>query len=436
MTIQADTNEPRPPEAHQTPVRPAGRANRLYLLLIGVVVIGFAVWRVHAKSVATTAAAAGAAASADARVVPVTVAEVKQVDVPIFLDGLGTVTPIFTVTVKTLVDGQLVNVAFKEGQSVKKGDLLAQVDPRPYLIQLHQAEANFAKDAAQLRNGQLNLDRYKTLRGQNLIPQQQVDDQQTVVDQNAAASKGDQTQIESARLQLDYARITSPIDGVTGVRLVDPGNIIHAADQTGIVIVTQLDPIAVLFTLPEDDLPRVSKQLAAGAVGVDAYSRDGTTKLGSGQLALIDNEINQATATIRLKATFPNPQRVLWPNEFIKARLLLETRKSATTMPATVVQRGPQGTFAYLVGGDQTVSVRPIVLDVIEGDTAILASGLSPGDKVVSDGQNQLRPGAKISTRAGSGPPPASSTPTGDPAGDRPSGPGKAPAATTTGTPR
>jgi multidrug efflux system membrane fusion protein len=317
----------------------------------------------------------------------------------VYLEGLGNVLPIAQVTVKTQVDGRLDKVLFTEGQMVQKGDALAQVDPRPFTIQLHQAEAALLRDNAQLRNAHLNLERYKTLRQQSLIPQQQVDDQQTMVDQLNATVRADQTQIENAKLQLDYAHIVSPIEGVVGVRQVDPGNLVHVSDANGIVVVTQLDPIAVLFTLAQDDLPRVSKQLAAGEVPVDAFSRDGMQRLGEGKLAVIDNQVNAQTATIRLKATFPNPTRALWPNAFVKARLLLETKKGVLVVPATAVQRGPQGTFAYVVEPDNTVTSRTVEVESTEGDKAIIAKGLVPGEQVVTDGQNQLRPGAKVAPR-------------------------------------
>jgi len=382
--------------------RPEGKqagGRRWILVVLGLIAIGLVVWFVRARA-RDAAPPAGAAAPGD-RVVPVMVAPVVQRDVPIYLEGLGNVTPLQTVSVKSLVDGRLETVSFKEGQFVKRGDLIAQIDPRPFAIQLHTAEAAMARDRAQLRNATLNLERYKTLRQQNLIPQQQVDDQQTTADQQDAVVRGDQAQIETARLNLDYARITSPIDGVTGVRLVDPGNIVHAGDPTGIVVITQLDPIAALFTLPEDDLARVSKQLAASAIPVEAYSRDGATLLGRGQLSLIDNQVNTATATIRLKATFPNADRGLWPNLFVKARLLLTTRKGALVIPAAAVQRGPQGTFVYLASPDNTAAMRVIEVDTTQGELALVSKGLSPGELVVADGQNQLRPGAKIAPRAG-----------------------------------
>jgi multidrug efflux system membrane fusion protein len=235
---------------------------------------------------------------------------------------------------------------------------------------------------------------------QNLVPRQQIDTQRTLVAQTDAALQADQAQIASARLNLDYSRITSPVAGVTGVRLVDPGNIIHASDTTGIVVVTQLDPIAVIFTLPEDDQFRISQAMAQGPLYVDAFSRDGVKKLGTGQVMLIDNQINTTTATIRLKASFANPDHALWPNAFVKARLVLSTNKGALALPNNTIQRGPQGAFVYVVKSDQTVEVRAIEIATIQGDTAIIQSGIEVGEKVVSEGQNQLRPGAKVAVRA------------------------------------
>jgi membrane fusion protein, multidrug efflux system len=362
--------------------------------------MGTAGWVMHSRARSAAVAAAAAARATSERVVPVLTAQVARRDVPVWLEGLGSVSAFYTVTVKTQVDGPITAIAFKEGQHVHKGDLLAQIDPRPFAIQLQSAQAALAKDASQLQNGRLNLERYKTLSAQSLISVQQYTDQQASVAQLDAQMQSDQAVIATARLNLDYARIKSPIDGVVGVRLVDPGNVVHAADPGGIVVVTQLDPIAVLFTLPEDDLPAVAKAMAAGPLTVAALSRDGDKPLGQGQLSVIDNQINQATATIRLKAIFDNPQQLLWPNEFVKARLQLTTHNGAIVVPAAVVQRGPQGTFVYVVSSDSTVAVRPIDLDAIRGELAIVAKGLDPGEQVVVDGQAQLRPGARVAPRA------------------------------------
>jgi multidrug efflux system membrane fusion protein len=373
-------------------------ANRWVLGTVGLVVIGGSGLWLHGKQRSGVERASAAASANADRPIAVTATTVTKADVPITLDGLGTVTPLQTVTVKSQVDGLLQSVAFKEGDAVKKGELLAQIDPRPFVIRLHQAQAALAKDDAQLKNVELTLHRNEALLKEGLITQQQVDDQRALLASTQATIKADQTVIESARLDVDYARVRSPIDGVTGVRLVDPGNVIRASDS-GLVVVTQLDPIAVVFTLPQDDLPRVTTELAKGPLGVEAYSRDGTKKLATGQLLLVDNQINASTGTIRLKATLPNPDKLLWPNGFVKARLLLTTRKDAIVVPATVVQRGPKGTFAYVVDKNMTASVRPIEPDVFQGDMVIIAKGLVPGERVVVDGQNQLKPGGKVSIR-------------------------------------
>lgn len=355
-----------------------------------------------------------AGSSSAERVVAVTTATVARRDVPVVLEGLGTALPLASVVVKSQVDGRLDKVLFTEGKEVKKGEVLALVDSRPFMIQLHQGEAALERDEATLKNGQLNLDRYETLRKQNLIPQQQVDDQKVVVSQAEAAARTDKAQIENARLYLDYSRITSPIDGVTGIRQVDPGNLVHASDTNGIVIVTQIDPISVVFTLPEDDLSRVQTAMKAGPVTVDAYARDGVQKLGTGSLLLIDNQVNMQTATIRLKSAMPNPDKALWPNAFVKARMNLMTMKNVLVVPAEAVQRGPNGTFVYVMAAaDKSVSPRPVEVTSIEGAVAVIAKGLNENEIVVTDGQNQLRPGGKISPRspASARPSAASSSP-------------------------
>jgi multidrug efflux system membrane fusion protein len=328
--------------------------------------------------------------------VPVMVARVERRDFPIYLDGLGTVAAFYTVTLHSRVDGELMQVGFQEGQAVHKGDLLAQIDPRPYQIQLHQAEANLARDKAQLRDNQVNYDRYVELRKQDLIAQQQVDDQQAQMGQSEGAVKADDAAVENAKLQIVYSRITSPIDGVTGVRQVDPGNIVHAADTNGIVVITQLDPIAVFVTLPEDDLAEITRQMALGPLSARAFSRDDSIDYGNGQVALIDNQINQATGTLRLKVIFPNPNHLLWPNQFVKVRVLLNTRKDAIVVTSSVIQRGPQGAFAYVVKPDQTVEARPVKVGPVQGDQTLIEDGLQPGDLVVTDGQYKLRPGSRV----------------------------------------
>jgi multidrug efflux system membrane fusion protein len=371
------------------------------VLLVAAAALGFLWWRSRAQP--SSAPPPGRPGAADARPVTVVVATATLKDVPVFLEGLGNVTANKTVTIRPRVDGQLQSVVFKEGQAVKQGTLLAQIDPRPFQIALHTAQAALARDSAQLKGAELNLERYVQVRQEKLIAQQQVDDQRATVAQLQAQVRSDEAQVENARLQLDYARITSPIDGVTGVRLVDVGNVVHANDPTGLVIITQLDPISVLFTLPQDDLPEVSAQMAKGPLPVAALSRDGKTELGKGVVELVDNQINATTSTIRLKATFPNPNRTLWPNQFVKARLLLATRHAALTVPAVAVQRGPKGPFIYVVGPDQKAVLRPVEIDSQEGDTVLLTKGAEAGEKVVIDGQSQLKPGALVAMKGPEG---------------------------------
>jgi membrane fusion protein, multidrug efflux system len=370
-------------------------------LLAALVILGVAAflgWRFYQEKRREKAAAA-----APAPPLPVVLATVTTRDVPVYLEGLGTVTPLYTVTVRTLLDGRLENVFFKEGQEVRPGDVLAQVDPRPYVIQLHTAQGSLLRDRALLQDAELNLDRYQRLRPQNLVSQQQVDDQAALAGQYRGAVLIDRAAIDTARLNLEYARITSPIHGMVrslaGIRAVDPGNIVHTTDTTGIVTLTQLDPTSVIFTLPQDDLERVLAELSERPLPVDAFSRSGATQLASGTLELVDNQVVATTGTLRLKAIFHDPGRKLWPNLFVKARLLLLTREGAIVVPATVPQRGPQGTFAYVVEKDSTVSVRPIQVDFTQGDLAVVKSGLTPGEQVVEGGQSQLRPGAKVAQR-------------------------------------
>jgi multidrug efflux system membrane fusion protein len=385
-------------------------SKRLGLVLAaGAAVVVFLVARAHLRGKdrglgaeaggesAHAAGPKGAGGGAD-RPVPVLLATAATRDVPITLEGLGTVTAYKTANVRAQVDGLLQKVIFREGQTVKKGEQLAQIDPRPFEIQLHQAQAALARDSGQLRGAERDLQRYEAVVTKQLIPQQQVDDQRATVEQLRGAVQGDEATIENAKLQLEYARIKSPIDGVTGVRQVDPGNLVHATDATGIVVVTQLDPIAVIFTLPQDDLARVAAAQVRGPLAVEAMQRDGTQPIAAGTLEVVDNQINTATATIRMKALFPNPDRRLWPNQFVKTRLQLSVRRGALVVPAVAVQRGPQGTFAYVAAGE-VAEPRPVTVDVIEGDQALIAKGLAAGDAVVIEGQNQLRPGAKIVVR-------------------------------------
>ncbi|HEY6253943.1 MAG TPA: MdtA/MuxA family multidrug efflux RND transporter periplasmic adaptor subunit [Candidatus Angelobacter sp.] len=338
---------------------------------------------------------------------PVAVASVETRDLPVYLSGLGSVEAFYTVLVKTRVDGQLVQVNFREGQEVKKGDLLVVVDPRPYEVQLSQADATLFKDQAALKDAKVNLDRFKQLfQNGGVISKQQLDTQDSLVGQLEGAIRADQSQIDSAKLNLTYTRITAPISGRVGLRLVDPGNMIHAADTTGLLLLTQLHPIAVVFTLPEDNLATVSQHMRRGALNVDAFSRDDQTKLASGKLLTIDNQIDATTGTAKLKAVFENQEQVLWPNQFVNCRLLLEVRKDSIVVPAAAIQRGPQGAYVFAVKADKTVEIRNVTVALVESSYAAITTGLKPGETVVTDGQDKLQDGSHVEPRTGA--PPAS----------------------------
>lgn len=331
--------------------------------------------------------------------IPVETARATRTNVPIYLDGLGTVQAFNTVTVTTRVDGALQTVNFVEGQEVKAGDVLAQIDPRPYQAALEQAVATKAKDSAQLANAQLDLQRYITLAPQNYTSKQTLDTQRALVAQLDAQVKMDQAAIDAAQTNLDYTTIRSPIDGRTGIRLVDAGNNLLASANTAIVVVTQLHPISVIFTLPEEDFSAVSHALAGSQpLTAIALSRDQKTELDRGKVAVLDNQINQTSGTLRFKATFPNPKATLWPGDFVNIRLLIRTEQNALTIPSTAVQRGPDGLFAYVVGPESTVSTRPIKIAQFGDGRAIITDGLKTGDQVVSTGQYRLQPGARIAS--------------------------------------
>jgi multidrug efflux system membrane fusion protein len=333
--------------------------------------------------------------------IAVDTAAVTHSDVPIYLSGLGTVQAFYTVTVTARVDGELEQIAFTEGQTVHKGDLLAQIDPRPTKAAYDQAIATKAKDAAQLANAKRDLERYTILQPQDLASKQTVDTQHAMVDQLIAQLQVDQAMIDNARTQLDYTRITSPIDGRTGIRLVDPGNIVHAAATTGIVVVTQVQPISVIFTLPEEDLSLINAALSAGPVPVTILPRDGGQVLDQGTLTLIDNEIDQATGTAKLKATFGNERNRLWPGQYVNARLLVRTDHDALTIPTVAVQLGPNGPFTYVVKEDSTVEVRPLKIGEDSAGITIVSSGLALNERVVTSNQYRLQPGAHVRSNAG-----------------------------------
>lgn len=332
--------------------------------------------------------------------VPVETAQAQLRDVPVYLQGIGNVQAFNTVTIRSRVDGELQKVAFVEGQDVKAGDVLAQIDPRPFRAQLDQAIARKAQDEAQLANARVDVQRYTNLVKQNAISSQTLDTQRALVAQLDATVKGDDAAIENATVQLGYTTITAPISGRTGIRLVDQGNIVHATDANGLVVITQLQPISVIFTLSEDNLTEIQREMATGTLQVAILSRDEKTVLDRGTLALIDNQIASATATIKLKATLPNQGNMLWPGQFVKARLLLRTQRNALTIPPNAVQRGAQGLFAYVVTPDKTAELRTLKVGQIDSDGAVIEDGLKPGEHVVTAGQFRLQPGSHVEMRA------------------------------------
>lgn len=331
------------------------------------------------------------------REIPVVGVPARTGDLGVWLGGLGTVTPLSTVTVRTRVDGELVNVAFREGQLVREGDLLAEIDPRPFRVQLQQAEGQLAKDEAALRNARLDLERYRSLVEQGLVPRQQLDAQTAVVNQGEGAVQSDRAQVESAKLSLTYSRITAPTSGRVGLRLVDPGNIVRAGDAGGLVVITQLQPVTVLFTLPADRLPAVLQQTRAGReLVVEAWDRDLKSRLATGSLLALDNQIDPSTGTVRIKALFRNQDLALYPNQFVNARLLLDTLHGVTLVPTAALQRSPQGMYVYTVTPEATVEMRTVEVLLTEGDDAAIRSGLEAGEVVVVDGVEKLQPGVKV----------------------------------------
>jgi multidrug efflux system membrane fusion protein len=332
--------------------------------------------------------------------IAVDTATASHSDVPIYLEGLGTVQAFYTVTVTARVDGEIQKIGFTEGQTVHKGDLLAQIDPRPNQAAYEQAVATKSKDAAMLANAKRDLDRYILLQPQDLASKQTVDTQRATVDQLTAQVQVDQAAIDNARTQLDYTRITSPIDGRTGIRLIDPGNIVRAAGTAGIVVVTQVQPISVVFTLPEENLGVVGGALSAGAVQVTTLSRDGNAELDQGTLSLIDNQIDQTTGTARLKATFPNTRNTLWPGQYVNARVLVRTERNVLTLPSSAVQLGPNGPFTYVVKGDSTVEVRPLELGAVSGAVTVIRKGIALNERVVTSNQYRLQAGVHVRDNA------------------------------------
>jgi len=399
----------------------------LLLLLVVLVIAGLVVWAV--RRAGQQPAPAGRFQSTGP--MPVGTAKVDKGDMPVTLSGLGAVTPLAMVTVKTQINGQLIDVAFKEGQLVNKGDVLAQIDPRPYQVALAQAEGQLAKDQALLKNAQLDLTRYKTLVAQNSVARQTLDTQAALVQQDIGTVQADQAQVDTQKLNLTYCRIVAPVGGRVGLRQVDPGNYVQTSDAGGIVVITQLQPISVIFTLPEDNLPAVLKQLKAGAtLAATAFDRTGATKLGAGTLETVDNQIDPTTGTVKLRAVFDNTDQLLFPNQFVNIGLLVDTLKDASIAPLAAIQRGAPGTFVYLVKPDDTVAAQPVTLGPSDTQNVAITKGLAPGQAVVTDGADRLKDGAKVrlvdaakpaAAPAGGSPEPAA------PAKDKPPGQTKPP---------
>src|SRR5467141_501023 len=365
-----------------------------WVLVLAAIVVGGWYYR-NSRSAGSSADAAAPGApskgkggfSAGSIVVPVVVATAQRGDLPVYFNGLGTVTAFNTVTVRSRVDGQLTSIAFKEGQFVHEGDLLAQIDPRPFQVQLAQALGQLAKDQAQRRDAEVNLERFKLLFKEGVIPQQQLDTQAALVGQFDGAIESDQSQINNAKLQLTYSRITAPISGRIGLRLVDAGNIVHASDTNGLLVITQLQPISVIFSLPQDQLPDVNSKLRSGVqLVIDAYDRDDTAKIASGKLQTIDNQIDLTTGTYKLKSIFSNADNVLFPNQFVNVHLLVDTRRNLTIVPTAAIQRGPQGTYLYAAAPDNTAKIRIVTIAQTTGNSIGLSAGVNPGDMVVIDG--------------------------------------------------
>jgi multidrug efflux system membrane fusion protein len=375
------------------------RRSRPWLWLAALVLTGlglYLVWRHYSAPIPGPASPVAAGRSGTGSI-PVVAAKASKGDIDVYYAALGSVTPILTVTVKSRVDGQLMDVRYKEGDLVKKGDPLADIDPRPYQVQLTLAEGQLLKDQASLANAKLDLARYQALFAKSLIPQQQVATQETVVSQDEGVVKTDQGQVDSANLNISYCHITALIAGRVGLRLVDPGNMVHASDQNGLLVITQMQPISVIFAISEDELQVVLKKMRAGQrLTVDAYDREMKTKLAQGSVTALDNEIDPTTGTLRLRATFQNEAGTMFPNQFINVRLLVEEKHGVTLVPAAAVQRNAQATYVFLVKPDQTVTSRPITMGTTEGDESEVTSGLTAGDVVVMTGVDKLQEGSKV----------------------------------------
>jgi membrane fusion protein, multidrug efflux system len=407
-----ETNLKQTPAVEVGPAaKPRSRRRFGVISLLALLIVGGGIWWSRQGS-APQQAPGGGRNAAPMSIVPEVVG---KGDIGININALGTVTSLATVTIRSQISGYLQKVVFKEGDEVKKGDLLAEIDPRPFEATLAQAKGQLARDEAMLKGAQVDLARYQGLAAQNAVPHQTLDTQVALVGQDQGTVEADRATVKSAEVNLNYCRILSPLDGRVGLRQVDQGNYVTPGDASGIVVITQLKPISVLFTVPEDNLQAISKRLQDGAVlPATAFDRSGSRKIADGTLQTFDSQIDPTTGTIKLRAQFPNETEALYPNQFVNIQLLLDTHKDVTIMPTAGVQRGVPGTFVYLINADNTVSVRKVVLGVTEGDRVEVTSGLVPGDRIVIDGADKLRDGAKINVRSEAG--------AGAPAGAAPAG--------------
>ena len=419
------------------PARAQGK-NRWGIFVVVLLVVAGGWWYLRSRgnqqsnnaSAGVSANSAGLGGAPENGVVPVVVATAHRGDLPVYFKGLGNVTAFNTVTVRSRVDGQIVKINFTEGQYVNQGDSLIEIDPRPFQVQLEQADGQLAKDQAQLKDVQIDYERYQLLFKEGVVPRQQVDTQQAQVGQFEGAIKADQAQIDNAKLQLAYSHITAPISGRVGLRLVDVGNIVHATDTNGLLVITQLQPISVIFTLPQDQLPQVMARMRSGAaMEVDAYDRDDTLMIAAGKLLTIDNQIDTTTGTYKLKAVFQNAKNELFPNQFVNVHLLIDTKKGVVLVPATAVLRGPKGMYVFAVDPSNRVKVKSITLAETTGSVSGITSGLADGDVVVVDGQDKLQDGSEVDPRTqrvgGGGAGQTSFLPDGNTPGASPGGPGR-----------
>lgn len=396
------------PEAQTRPDPPARQRSAIWAWLIWLLVlggIGYGGWY-WLQNRPVPEAAAGRFGRGTP--MPVSAATVQRADLPITIAALGTVTPAQMVTIRPQVSGRLTRIGFQEGQMVKEGDFLAEIDPRGYQAALEQAEGQLQRDQAQLRNAEIDLARYRTLVQQDSIARQQRDNQEALVRQYQGTVRTDQALVDSARVNLSYTRITAPLSGRVGLRLIDQGNFVQAGDATGIVVITQVQPIVVTFAVPEDNVPAIVRQLRAGAtLPVTVYDRSRTTVLGKGQLLSMDNQIDTSTGTVKIKAQFDNADEMLFPNQFVNVELLVDTLRDRPVLPAAAIQRGAPGTFVYVINADSTVSAKPVKLGRAEGERVMIESGLDVGTRVVADGADRVRDGGKVVVLgSGTAPPP------------------------------